>query len=574
MSAPLLHRLDHARGVLRRTRLLAAALRLLAVLVAVIAGFFVIDWLAINRVLPLGIADTLCRVVLLAGAVVVVGRDLLRGVLGEWRVQRSDDDIALRVERVHQELGGRLISTIQLTRDLDGIDEDGTSHGMIEGLEADTQNRVADLDVLAIVDRRPLKRHAGLALACLVAAVALIAWKPAHAVALAARLALLSVDYPTASRILAINHAVSVAEGEAFLIEVDVDPASHLPERASADVAFANGRSARIALERVEDAPFGKVLYRGQLAQALQDFTIRPVVHDHRWPRWETVAVVRRPAVAGVTVACTYPDYLAMEATTAEVGDLRVPQGTTVAVTIRTTKPIARAELSLRQGLMEEPAVVELTRDTERQTLTGTFVTDASGTWSIVVVDDDGLSPTVPPSYTISVIPDRVPVVQIQLPNHDKLASPRAVWPLRFTVKDDHGIGQGWLKYVVEGSDANVTAEAPAAEPVPVSVPLPGLAMPGETSVTRESTFDLSRLGVQPGQRVVYWIEVADNRTPTSGIGASAKQRFTILDNETLRAEMARQRAELFERISLIRERQKASRDAVDDLRKNANGHD
>lgn len=565
----LLPRLDRARSVLRQTRLLAAVLRLLTVFIAVLAGFFVIDWLAINRILPLGFADTACRVVLVAVAIAVVVVDLKRGALAEWRVQRSDDDIALRVERAHPQLGGRLISTVQLTRALNEIDEDGTSHGMITGLAADTEARVSGLDVLTIVDRQPLKRHAGLAVVCVAVAVALIAWKPGHALALAARLALLSVDYPTASRILAVNHPPRVAEGESFLIEVEVDAQGYVPERASADVAFDSGRSASIALERVEDAPFGKVLYRGQLAQALQDFTIRPVVHDHRWPRWEAVAVVRRPAVAGVSVACTYPDYLTLEPTTAEVGDLRVPEGTTVAVTIRTTKPIAQGEVAVRQGFTEEPTVIGLEADGAGQVLTGSFVATAGGTWTILVVDQDGLAPTVAPSYTISVIPDRVPVVQIQLPNHDKLASPKAIWPLRFAVKDDHGIGQGWLKYVIEGGD--VTAETSAAA-IPVSVPLPGLAMPGETSVVRETAFDLGRLGVQPGQRVVYWIEVADNRTPTPGVGASAKLRFTVLDAETLRAEMARQRAELFERVSLIRERQKATRDAVDDLRKNANG--
>lgn len=565
----LLPRLDHARGVLRQTRLLAAVLRLLAVLIAVLAGFFVIDWLAINRILPLGFADTASRVVLVAVAIAVVVIDLRRGALAEWRVRRSDDDIALRVERAHPQLGGRLISTVQLTRALDEIDEDGTSHGMITGLAADTEARVSDLDVLTIVDRQPLKRHAGLAVLCVAAAVALIAWKPGHALALAARLALLSVDYPTASRILSVNHPPRVAEGESFVIEVDVDAQGYLPERASADVAFDGGRSATIALERVEDAPFGKVLYRGQLAQALQNFTIRPVVHDHRWPRWEAVVVVRRPAVAGVSVACTYPDYLTMEPTTAEVGDLRIPEGTTVAVTIRTTKPIAQGEVAVRQGFTEEPTVINLEADSEGQVLTGSFVATAGGTWTVLVVDRDGLAPTVAPSYTISVIPDRVPVVQIQQPSHDKLASPSAIWPLRFTVKDDHGIGQGWLKYVIEGGDT--TADNSAAA-IPVSVPLPGLAMPGETTVVRETAFDLGRLGVQPGQRVVYWIEVADNRTPTPGIGASTKLRFTVLDAETLRAEMARQRAELFERVSLIRERQKATRDAVDDLRKNANG--
>lgn len=567
--ADILDRLARARAAQRANRLLWIGLRLLAVVIAVVAGFFVVDWLAINRILPLGWGDTLCRLVLLIAALAVAGRELWQGFLAEWRLHRDDDTIAIQIEHAHRGLGGRLISAVQLGRDLEGADHDeAISTGMIEALVEDTADRVEHLDVLAIVDRGPLKRYALIALAAVAVTAVLVWWRPGHATALLARMALLNVDYPTMSRIIGVNHQARVAEGEPYPIEVEVDSAGFLPERVTAAVDFPGGRSVTIHLDRVEGAAFGKVIYRGEVAKALESFRFRPVAYDHRWPRWEEVAVVRRPAVAKVTVACTYPAYLGMEATAAEVGDLRVPEGTEVAVDITATKAITSADLVIREG-RDEGRTIPLSVSGDR--LTGTFTVGESGTWSLRLVDGDGLSPSLPPTYTISAIPDRLPIVQIQAPAHDKLASPKAVWPMRFSVKDDHGIGQGWLKYQVESSDGPAIGEDGNPVEVPaVSIPLPGIAGPGESAAIRESAFDLGRLGVQPGQRVTYWIEVADNKTPTPGIGASNKQRFTILDAETLRAEMERQRAELFERISLIKERQKEARDGVDDLRRQA----
>jgi len=570
VSTPLLSRLDMARGALRRSILGTGIARLLALVIGLLAAFFIVDWLAINRILPLGFWDTALRLPLTVAVVLIAAWQLRRELLTEWRLQRSDDDIALRVEHTFRDLGGRLISSVQLERSLDevgeGEPESQISAGMIEGLVADTETRVRELDFQAIIDRRPFRRGALIAVVCLLAALGLSAWKPGYATALAARFVLLPVGYPTATRILAVHHAATATEGQPFPIEIEVDPAGHIPDRASVTVRFANDREVILSLDRVEDAADGKVIYRGQIAQALVDFRLRPIAYDHRWPSWDLVPVVRRPAVVGVSVTSTYPSYLDLPPTTAAVGDLRVPEGTVVAVSVTTTKPIATAALVLGAGFgAEEPREEPLLISEDGLTLTGTFQADANGTWSLGILDRDGLAPLARPTYTVSVVPDREPVVVIERPEHDKLASPRAVWPLRFTVKDDHGIGQGWLRYRLETSGEVVDDNA-----LSVAVPLPGLALPGETAVVRETVFDLGRLGVQPGQRVVYWLEVADNRTPEPKIGVSAKQRFMVLDDEALRAEIERQRAELFERISLIRERQKDARDAVDDLLKKA----
>lgn len=569
MSDLLLDRIDHARRGLRGNLLLVGFCQVVAVLVATVAGFFIIDWLAINRILAIGVGDTIARVVLLLVALAVIGRVVWTTFLAEWRTRRDDDAIALKVELHHRQLGGRLISTVQLTRRLDEQGDESISADMVEGLVEQTEEAAGPLDFRGIVDRRVLKRMALVAFAVVLVAGGLAAWRPDYATALLKRMALLPVDYPTASRIKAVHHAGSVPEGETYPIEIELDPSGYAPETAEAQVRFANGRSVTITLAKVTDAPAGLVLFRGQVAQALDDFSFRPVAYDARWPRWEPVKTLRRPAVGGLSVTCTFPAYLNREPETTTVGDLRVPHGTEVAVTMTSTKPIADGILVQRLGnneAAESPAAIA---GTDRNEITGRFTVTASGTWSLRLVDADGLSPAQPSTYTISCLIDKPPVVSILAPRQDKLASPTAKWPLRFSVKDDQGLGAARLRYTVESADA--VAEG-AQEAPSVAIELPGLAMPGEKSVSKQAEFDLGRLNLQPGMRVTWWLEVADNRTPEPNLGVSQRLHFTIVDAETLRAEAERQRQELLDRINRIRDRQKEGRDNVDGLLKQVDG--
>ena len=221
MSDLLLDHLDGSRRRLRSTLLAQGLAATVLTLLAVVAGFFIIDWLAVNRILPLGWGDLVARIILLLVAAAVLGRILWRTVIAEWRIERSDDDIALRVERVNRTLAGRLISTVQLTRDRDVAD--ATSSDLIEGLAEETEAKASTIDFAGIVDRRPLKRLALTALLALLVAAGLVAWRTDFARALGARLLLRPVDYPTATAIVAVSNGGRVAQGDPFTIEVEVD---------------------------------------------------------------------------------------------------------------------------------------------------------------------------------------------------------------------------------------------------------------------------------------------------------------------------------------------------------------
>ena len=559
----ILDRLDGARRKLRGNRLLVGVLTITASFVAVAASFFIIDWLAINRILPLGTGDLIARIILLVIAAVVLVRIIWLEFIAEWRIQRDDDTMALAVEVRHRELGGRLISTVQLSRAPDERGHVLTSSDLISGLIEQTEEISSSLDFFAIIDYRALKRSALIALCALLVAGGLSAWRPAHAKALLARLALMQVDYPTASTITAVRHTGLIAKGDSYPIEIELDAQRFIPESAEAQIRFATGGTITVSLRRVADDSTGKARFRGQVTQALDDFTFKPIAADARWPRWEQVSTLHRPALGNLVVACTYPAYLKMPPTTSALGDIQVPEGTVVTFSCAVTKAVTQAQLILRQGDADAVTTPAVISGAEKNAVSGSFTVSGSGSWALQIEDVDGLAPTLPPSFTISAVPDRSPVLTILTPNRDKLAAPRAKWPIRFTVKDEYGLTTARLQYTIEGTSAGAEGETP-----PVSVELPGFALPGETALSKSLEFDLGRLNLQPGMRVTWWLEVSDNRNPVANIGVSQRLHFTIVEPTTLRDEADRLNQEHLDSTLHIRDQQKTGRDEVQRLLK------
>src|SRR6185295_17380002 len=82
--------------------------RVLMALVAVIIGYFFLDWLTD---LPFG-----ARLLVAAAGLAIVAYVAYRYLYLELRKIQDDDEMALRVESRNPDLRGRLISTLQLVR--------------------------------------------------------------------------------------------------------------------------------------------------------------------------------------------------------------------------------------------------------------------------------------------------------------------------------------------------------------------------------------------------------------------------------------------------------------------------
>lgn len=582
----LLIKIDRVRDRERTVLLTAGLMKFVLAIIGLAAGFFVLDWLVLGRLVEGATANRLARGVLLvamAGTLVYV---FVRCVWQELVRELDDDEVALRVEARHPELGGRLISTIQLTRELAGgeewVGQYQVSRELIEALEADTVSFAGALNFADIINFQTLKKVALAATAFALLSAAMGAWRVDYAKALLGRMLLSEADYPTATRIISVTPGCVVARGEPHEVEVELDPEGHLPRTARLVVRLMSGagRGEEFEYEMVRaegDDEATDVVYRGRIERVMEDLEYRVFAHDARSVGWEVLKVLRRPAVRSLELTYTYPAYTGKPGRQTSVGDIRAIEGTQVGIVATLAKPVVSARLLMRVGALEAPRPVAMQLNEEKTVAVAALQIESDGYYRIELADADGLGNRDPIEYVIDAVRDKAPFVKLTFPGRDKTVTQFAVWPIRFEARDDFGITRGWLRYRISsedeegagaGEDAGDPREAPAA-----GFALEGLVRAsGQRELKAEAPFDLQLVGapgdIRPGSRLTYWIEIADNRTPEHNIGRSRAFEFVVAEAEEVMFMIGTVREEALSRIDTIIRKQEETKDGVDKVRR------
>ncbi len=575
-SQLLLDKLDQVRRRQRSVAVAAGACKSLLAMLGLIVAFFLLDWLVLSRSTSEGGGDKAARALLVLSILATFSWVLWRTVLLELRRHPDDDEIALRVERGHPELRGRLISTIQLTR----AGASAVSAELIEALEADTMSFTGGLSFTDIINVEVLKKVALVAGGLTVLAHALGAWRSDFTKALFARLLLTEQAYPTAARIISATPGGRVPHGEPYVIQVELDAKGVLPDHASATIRNHAGKSCEHILARVPAAPGAAadrpVVYRGTLEHVLEDLEYRPAAHDALWNRFERIQVQYRPAVKALSLTIRFPKYLNRPDETSAVGDIRAPVGSVVHLSATLNKEVTSARVQLRDDKSAgKPLAMAL--DAARTTATIDLPISGSGYYRIQLHCVDGFDNASPIDYTIDAIKDRPPVVKISFPAQDKTVTRFARWPIRFSARDDYGLVRGMLKYRIAAvpkdgaaDSASTAASDPDSGPPPQSLPIEGLISgKGQKEVSGEVVFDLRALPtLQPDSRVTYWMEFDDNQEPDANHGRSQSYTFNVVDVAVMQEMLDRERNTLIEGVQGVREKEKENRDSVDHIRR------
>ena len=553
MITTLLSRLDDARSKLRQTNLLTGVLLVSAALGASLLAWFLCDWLFVHRILEGGWADRLLRALLALGVFGTAGWVAWRTVMVEWRTERSDDEVAVRVERATPSLGGRMISAIQLAR-VD--DQAAMAPDLIEAMIESAVTEAEPVNFRAFIDRSPLKRASWWALTALVVIGGLCAWQPHYALAAGKRFMLADTEYPTATQIVSVtpvptNGVLNHAQGEPLQVVIELNPAGYLPETAEVVVKPRSGRQSTIRLIRDEQIP---TRYKGNISQVLENVQFRPYAFDARWPNWIAVQCLTRPHIKTLTAAIKYPDYLSQPDEKQVLTDLSLPLGTTLTLELETAEPIVSAMLESVTGT-DEPVLVPMTIDAQALHATIQLPVTATSSVRVLLTDSHGLTNPDPVSNTITAVPDTAPAVALTYPPRDVAATRFARWPLKFSAKDDHALGKASIRWQIEDATGD-----------PQAIELGDLGP--DQQVLKDALLDMSKINAPIGARVVFWIEVRDRRLPESNLGSSLKRTVTILDPAQLRQELEEARAAAIEAISTARDRQKEIKAGVDQLNK------
>ncbi len=217
------------------------------------------------------------------------------------------------------------------------------------------------------------------------------------------------------------------------------------------------------------------------------------------------IRVVDAPDLRSLKVTLVPPAYTRLPNQTRDGGHVEALKGTLVTLAALATKGVKEGELVLDEGSRHPLEINE-------QHLTGSLLVMESAHYTIRLKDEFGFENGNSSLYQIRVIPDAYPEAQITSPARDLEVAGDEVIPVIYNARDDFGITSVRFSYQFKGEERSVSLKAV-----------------NESRSIGPETFkwDLSTLGLLPGDSVTYRIEVEDNDA-VSGPKKAYSQGFTI----------------------------------------------
>ncbi len=210
------------------------------------------------------------------------------------------------------------------------------------------------------------------------------------------------------------------------------------------------------------------------------------------------------PQIEQIDLAFDYPDYTGIEDLAEEdSGDMVVPEGTVVDLTITFNKAIDQAIVEFDESYRDEDEqeFAPTPYDDLQLTIDGNigtarFTVNQDGVYRVQATDLTGLESQNPLDYFIRSIEDLPPELALQRPGRDQEVMPLEEVVLQVDASDDYGLSEFTLNYSVVGTD---------------EVEVDFLPEPNVRSVTGNELIYLEDLNVEPGDFVSYFLTLADN---------------------------------------------------------------
>jgi methyl-accepting chemotaxis protein len=475
--------------------------------------------------------------------------------------------VAAQIESKFPDLGERLESATELW-DKRGAGRHGYSTALIDALVMETASEIAGVD-LSSAARGSGRRRAARTLGLTVLASAVIL------VALGSRVG------PAAERLLhpfarveRISVGIAVEPGDTELVAGEsliVTAVITGPAEAPATLVFQFKGEA--VLEREMREAGETVVGRGTMEQEETDEAVRQESPGRRYEAslidvrtpltysitagdlqspWFRVNVLERPFVSNIRLDYAFPAYSGLVPRTVDEnnGDIAALRGSEVTVTIAAGKPLESAALVMRSGRR-----IELSRRGP-SSFTGVIAVRGGDTYSIELLDTDGLFNVNPPVYSIVAVRDEYPLAKIVDPGEDRELPRDMMLPLAVSAIDDYGISKLRLHYALQERAEEHT------------VSLAEFGTRGARELVHDSVWDLSETGIMPGSVLVYFVEVVDNDLiggPKSARTKSYLVRFPSMAE--IYREVTDEQDDILDELDDLVEEQKELKDEFEELR-------
>lgn len=556
MSSDLLH-----AGIKRKLRGLRRSLRLrltidglawLAIsVVAIVFVSFAVDYtMRLDR--PLRAFIIALGLAWLAWA---VWKILIRPMIVPMKIPQ----LALLVENKWQDLGDRLISTIQFSKD------DLVSEAMVRKTAEQANEMAGKLNFKEVVERKGMIRSLQIAAIAVALLTGFGYWQlDLMRLWFQRNVAFAEVDWPQDTYLKVLGGPdFIVMRGEDIVVYVSVEDESDVPPHIALHARYPSLGMTQETLtladrEKVESLQAQgvigevKALYMKEFNSVSEPFEFFVTGGDDKRDRRRShhVRIVEPPDIRRLLFTVEYPNYMRRQSRkfSDDSGMLTVPLGSTVMVQAWATKDLGSATISIdgdKVGLMDireyrgQPREIigrfEITGNKEHGTRTLKFD----------LVDTEGYVNKRGGEYAVRIQPDTPPSIDVKKRAVGSVVTPQAVIPLVIQARDDSGVSA--LRAVLSRSK-----ERPTAEPEDIA-----MSSAGEREIREEYSLDLQPYLLEPDETIVVRVDAVDILPKDLGgpnIGKSGSMTFRVVTPEDLMTELiARQNKVRLEFLEVIR---------------------
>ena len=549
---PLLQPLTALGRRLRRHALIEG----LAVLLFAVLALGIVQFGA-DRLLALGLGP---RVVLTLLVAVGIGYVFWQRVVRPLQISTDATAMAQLVEAKHPELGDAILSAVAFA-EADEINPQRNSPALVERVLSNALQRANQVDTDGILRADRHRQFLALLLTALVSfAIITVAVPDTLAAYLQRNWLLRDAPWPSTARIVAEGFTdgklVWPLGDELTLMATALDA---VPDGLVAEIESDSGGTISRSMDRRGERQF--ILDYGTLGGPLRlRFRIGRFGVDER-TRWYDIVPVNRPFVESAVVRVTPPDYAKQDAFALPAGQVAadVIRGSRVQIDATMSQQIADARF-VRRGGDAPVADVEITAENRLQV---EFEPARRGTFHFDVRDEAGLEDTRPVTFLFNLLADPSPKTRLTLPGLGDMVVPNARPTLEMNVQENLGLREVVLAYRVERAGNDDEEAAAAWEMMPQDE-----VVPYQLEYAREREWDMSDLGVAPGDRITVQLRARDyqpvveqeaegavgraTEAAPNNLGESVSYTLRVVTPETLRAELGRRESEWrgeFERI-------------------------
>ncbi len=471
----------------------------------------------------------LVRLIFFLADLTLLGWIGYRTIYQVWLKRLNLATAALKAELVTPGMKSVLISAVQLS-DGGSRTMQGSPH-LLRALIDHAGDRIRSLNLAGIVPSGPMWKSVNAGVLAVVLVAGLGYWQGGKSVTLLQRFFLLNPPLPTQTIVKPLTREMSVPIGSN--VELAAQAEGVAPSRGRVTITYSNGQSQEIGLTGAVGKP---EIFSHTLKNVQQSFTYRFFLNDGRGAEF-SVRTLLPPQVAQLNCEEIYPAYTGLPRITRTPGNLSLLAGSKLQVKATSNQSLKSATVQLQgiekqlemkiEGLKGQVASVEI--PIPAKDLTG---------FSIDLVNQDGISSTSNTVYSIEVIPDKVPEVELFQPvAEQETITLKAKPEMQFRVSDDYALKKLALVFIVTETGSGDTGDSEQQHRI--EFPLDGKM---GASGLENYTWDIaaSNPPVKVGQNLTYWIEAEDNNDVTGpGIGRSKRQQFVLVTEQAKKEEIA-----------------------------------